>query len=62
MVKLYRVVAVDGMEEYGVSIGDVCSLVKGFSTTSAWFYSESWLYDGTWVLDWVQLEEFTETN
>lgn len=64
MSKIYQVINVDDMAEYGVTLGDTCILMEEFSDsrTSAWFYSPNWIADGVWVLDWVQLEEIVETN
>ena len=62
MGKLYRVVSNESVEDYGVKVGDTCSLQNDDEDESAWFYNESWDDDGTWCLDWSMVEELTETN
>ena len=62
MSKLYRVVSNESVEEYGVKVGDTCTLSEPDSQGRAWFHNESWDDDGTWCLDWSMVEELAETN
>lgn len=62
MSKVYRVVNVDGMEEYGVKLGDTCSREEDINASLAWFYSPTWIGDGIWALYFSNLEEVVETN
>ena len=62
MSKLYRVVSNESVEEYGVKVGDICTLSEPDSHGVAWFHNESWDDDGIWCLGWSMVEELTETN
>ena len=62
MGKLYRVVSNESVEEYGVKVGDICTLSGPDSHGVASFYNESWDDDGIWCLTLTMLEEITETN
>ena len=62
MGKLYRVVSNESVEEYGVKVGDTCTLSEPDSHGVAWFYNESWDDDGICCFVLTKLEEITETN
>ena len=60
MGKLYRVVSNESVEDYGVKVGDICSLQKDNKDGTSWFNNYNWDNDGTWCLDWSMVEEITE--
>ena len=60
MSKLYRVVDNEDVEDYGVKVGNICTLVEDGSGGTAWFHNDTWLYDGVWCLTWAQVEEILE--
>ena len=62
MEKFYRVVNNESVEEYGVKVGDTCTLSEPDSHGRAWFHNESWDDDGIWCLNLTLVEEITEAN
>ena len=62
MSKLYRVIDNEDVEEYGVKVGNICTLVEDGSGGTAWFHNEGWLKDGVWCLVLTQVEEILEEN
>ena len=62
MGKLYRVVSNESVEEYGVKVGDICTIKEYDSGGTAWFHNESWDSDGIWCLGLTMVEALTETK
>ena len=61
MSKLYRVMNNENVEEYGVCVGDICTLLEYDKLhETAWFRSDKWLDDGVWCLSLTQVEEIIE--
>ena len=41
MSKLYRVIDSEGVEEYGVKVGDTCLLKQDCQDGTGWYYNEN---------------------
>ena len=55
MSKLYRVINNEGLVEYGVKVGDICSLKHEDFFNIAWFYNENWDGDGVLIGQWLKI-------
>ena len=62
MSKLYRVINNEGVEEYGVKVGDTCLLKQDCQDGTGCYYNENWDEDGTWSLSYAMVEEVVETE
>lgn len=60
MSKLYRVISNVSVEDHGVRVGDICTLLGPYSHGVAWFHNESWDDNGIWCLTLTQVEEHLE--